>query len=59
MKSLDLKLRLLKESDTVLLPILPSSLSQLDLPTLRTMVSSESVCEVVWTRVSVTNSVLI
>ncbi|XP_003970200.1 tRNA wybutosine-synthesizing protein 2 homolog [Takifugu rubripes] len=48
-KCLDLNLRLLKDSaNTVLLPILPSCLSQVDLPSLRTMVSSESVCEIVW-----------
>ncbi|XP_034740152.1 tRNA wybutosine-synthesizing protein 2 homolog isoform X2 [Etheostoma cragini] len=39
---------LLKESDgTVLLPILPSCLSQLDLQSLRTMVASDVACEIV------------
>lgn len=55
-KCLDLSLRLFKESsDTVLLPILPSCLSQVDLPSLRTLMASESVCEVVWRQVTKTN----
>ncbi|XP_051276794.1 tRNA wybutosine-synthesizing protein 2 homolog isoform X2 [Dicentrarchus labrax] len=49
--SLDLSLCLLKDSDeTVLLPILPSCLSQLDLQSLRSMVSSDSACEIVWSQ---------
>lgn len=48
-KVLDLSLHLLQEAaGTVVLPIFPSCLSQLDLPSLRTMVSSENVCEIVW-----------
>lgn len=58
-KVLDLSLCLLKEpAGTVFLPILPSCLSQLDLPSLRTMVSSESVCEIVWSPVIKTNLIL-
>ncbi|XP_076595359.1 tRNA wybutosine-synthesizing protein 2 homolog [Chaetodon auriga] len=49
--ALDLSLCLLKDSNgTVLLPILPSCLSQLDLQSLRTMVASGSVCEIVWSQ---------
>ncbi|XP_044061009.1 tRNA wybutosine-synthesizing protein 2 homolog [Siniperca chuatsi] len=49
--ALDLSLCLLKDSDeTVLLPILPSCLSQLDLQSLRTMVASDSACEIVWSQ---------
>ncbi|XP_039669886.1 tRNA wybutosine-synthesizing protein 2 homolog isoform X1 [Perca fluviatilis] len=46
--ALDPSLCLLKDSDgTVLLPILPSCLSQLDLQSLRTMVASDGACEIV------------
>ncbi|XP_034037639.1 tRNA wybutosine-synthesizing protein 2 homolog [Thalassophryne amazonica] len=46
---LDCSLGLLKDSDkTVLLPILPSCVSQLDLQSLKT--SSSNTCEVVWSR---------
>ncbi|XP_041800495.1 tRNA wybutosine-synthesizing protein 2 homolog [Chelmon rostratus] len=49
--ALDLSLCLMKDSNgTVLLPILPSCLSQLDLQSLRTMVASGSVCEIVWSQ---------
>ncbi|XP_039975328.1 tRNA wybutosine-synthesizing protein 2 homolog isoform X2 [Xiphias gladius] len=49
--ALDLSLCLLKDSDgTVLLPILPSCLSQLDLHSLRSMVASDSACELVWSQ---------
>lgn len=44
---------LLKDSGvtgTVLLPILPSCVSQLDLQSLRTMVASDSDCEIVWSQ---------
>ncbi|CAK6964695.1 tRNA wybutosine-synthesizing protein 2 homolog [Scomber scombrus] len=52
--ALDQSLCLLKESDgTVLLPILQSCLSQLDLRFLRAMVDSESTCEVVWSQASI------
>lgn len=45
-------LYLLKDSnETVLLPILPSSLSQLDLQSLGTMVASDTACEIVWSQV--------
>ncbi|KAM7417378.1 hypothetical protein PAMA_017167 [Pampus argenteus] len=51
--ALDLSLCLLKESDgTVLLPILHSCVSQLDLQFLRAMVASESTCEIVWSQSS-------
>ncbi|XP_035016728.1 tRNA wybutosine-synthesizing protein 2 homolog [Hippoglossus stenolepis] len=47
--ALDLSLHLLKDSDgTVLLPISPSCVSQLDLHSLRSMVASGSTCELVW-----------
>ncbi|KAM8733199.1 tRNA wybutosine-synthesizing protein 2 homolog isoform 1-T1 [Acanthopagrus schlegelii] len=47
--ALDLSLCLQNESaGKVLLPILPSCLSQLDLQTLRTVVASDSACEIVW-----------
>ncbi|GLD70374.1 tRNA wybutosine-synthesizing protein 2 homolog [Lates japonicus] len=49
--ALDLSLCLLKESDgTVLLPILPSCLSQLDLQSLRSTVASDNTCEIVWSQ---------
>ncbi|XP_042349314.1 tRNA wybutosine-synthesizing protein 2 homolog isoform X2 [Plectropomus leopardus] len=49
--ALDLSLSLLKDSGgTVLLPILPSHLPQLDLQSLRTTVASDSVCEIVWSQ---------
>lgn len=51
--ALDLSLCLLKDSGvtgTVLLPILPSCVSQLDLQSLRTMVASDSDCEIVWSQ---------
>ncbi|XP_035525635.1 tRNA wybutosine-synthesizing protein 2 homolog [Morone saxatilis] len=49
--SLDLSLCLLKDSDeTVLLPISPSCLWQLDLQSLRSMVSSDCACEIVWSQ---------
>ncbi|XP_022615977.1 tRNA wybutosine-synthesizing protein 2 homolog isoform X1 [Seriola dumerili] len=49
--ALDLNLCLLKNSDgTVLLPILPSCLSQLDLHSLRSRVASDSACEIVWSQ---------
>ncbi|XP_040903813.1 tRNA wybutosine-synthesizing protein 2 homolog [Toxotes jaculatrix] len=49
--ALDLSLCLLKDSDgTVLLPILQSCLSHLDLNSLRSMVSSDSACEIVWSQ---------
>ncbi|KAG7224755.1 hypothetical protein INR49_013467 [Caranx melampygus] len=49
--ALDVTLRLLKDSDgTVLLPILPSHLSLLDLPSLRSSVASGGTCEIVWTQ---------
>ncbi|KAI3351600.1 hypothetical protein L3Q82_020439, partial [Scortum barcoo] len=49
--ALDKSLCLLKDSDeTVLLPILPSSLSQLDLQSLRNTVASDSTCEIVWSQ---------
>lgn len=49
--ALDLNFCLLKESnETVLLPILPSRLSQLDLQSLRNMVLSDSACEIVWSQ---------
>ncbi|XP_053180054.1 tRNA wybutosine-synthesizing protein 2 homolog [Scomber japonicus] len=52
--ALDQSLCLLKELDgTVLLPILQSCLSQLDLRFLRGMVASESTCEVVWSQASI------
>uniref|UniRef100_UPI0037E943A9 tRNA wybutosine-synthesizing protein 2 homolog n=1 Tax=Semicossyphus pulcher TaxID=241346 RepID=UPI0037E943A9 len=48
--ALDLSLCLLKDLDeTVLLPILPSCLSQLNLQSLRNMVASEP-CEIVWSQ---------
>ncbi|XP_044219075.1 tRNA wybutosine-synthesizing protein 2 homolog [Thunnus albacares] len=51
--ALDQSLCLLKESDgTVLLPILQSYLSQLDLQFFRAMVASESTCEIVWSQAS-------
>ncbi|CAJ1058878.1 tRNA wybutosine-synthesizing protein 2 homolog isoform X1 [Xyrichtys novacula] len=47
--ALDLNFCLLKDSDeTVLLPILPSCLSQLDLQSLRNIVSPDSALEIVW-----------
>lgn len=50
---LDLTLCLLKEPDgTVLLPILPSCLSQLDLQSLKTVVPSDGACELVWSQVN-------
>ncbi|XP_068596623.1 tRNA wybutosine-synthesizing protein 2 homolog [Brachionichthys hirsutus] len=46
---LDPSFRLLKDSDeTILLPLLPSRLSQLDLQSLGAIVGSESTCEIVW-----------
>ncbi|KAM9356564.1 tRNA wybutosine-synthesizing protein 2 homolog [Symphorus nematophorus] len=49
--ALDLSLCLLKNPDeTVLLPILTSCLSQLDLRSLRTVVASDSACEIVWSQ---------
>uniref|UniRef100_A0A3Q3VK76 tRNA wybutosine-synthesizing protein 2 homolog n=1 Tax=Mola mola TaxID=94237 RepID=A0A3Q3VK76_MOLML len=51
--ALDLSLCLLKDSDeTVLLPILPSYLSQLDLLSLGAMVASNSACKIVWSQVN-------
>ncbi|XP_062249058.1 tRNA wybutosine-synthesizing protein 2 homolog isoform X1 [Platichthys flesus] len=51
--ALDLRMRLLKDSDgTVLLPISPSCVSQLDLHSLRSMVASDSLCELVWRQVN-------
>ncbi|XP_049440959.1 tRNA wybutosine-synthesizing protein 2 homolog [Epinephelus fuscoguttatus] len=49
--ALDLNLCLLKDSDgTVLLPILPSCLPELDLQSLKSMVASDSACEIVWSQ---------
>lgn len=49
---LDLSLCLVKDSDeTVLLPILSSSLPQLDLQSLKTMLASDTACEIVWSEV--------
>ncbi|XP_008273943.1 tRNA wybutosine-synthesizing protein 2 homolog isoform X2 [Stegastes partitus] len=49
--ALDLSLCLVKDSEgTILLPILPSCLSQLDLQSLRTMVASDRACEIVWSQ---------
>uniref|UniRef100_A0A3Q0S1J3 tRNA wybutosine-synthesizing protein 2 homolog n=1 Tax=Amphilophus citrinellus TaxID=61819 RepID=A0A3Q0S1J3_AMPCI len=49
--ALDLSLSLVKDSDgTVLLPILPTCLSQLDLQSLKTTVASDSACEIVWSK---------
>ncbi|XP_029917683.1 tRNA wybutosine-synthesizing protein 2 homolog [Myripristis murdjan] len=49
--ALDLRFRLQRDSDgTVLLPVSPSCLSQVDLQTLRRSVASESVCEIVWSQ---------
>ncbi|XP_029368733.1 tRNA wybutosine-synthesizing protein 2 homolog isoform X2 [Echeneis naucrates] len=49
--AVDLTLCLLKETDgTVLLPILPSCLSQLDLQSLRSKVAADSYCEIVWSQ---------
>ncbi|XP_031592294.1 tRNA wybutosine-synthesizing protein 2 homolog [Oreochromis aureus] len=49
--ALDLSLSLVKDSDgTVLLPILASCLSQLDLQSFRTTVASDDACEVVWSK---------
>ncbi|KAM9849680.1 tRNA wybutosine-synthesizing protein 2 homolog [Aulostomus maculatus] len=48
---LDQNLCFMKETDgTVLLPILKSCLSQLDLPAIRAMVASERTCEIVWSQ---------
>lgn len=50
--ALDVTLCLLKDSDgTVLLPIVPSHLSLLDLPSLRSSLASDGTCEIVWTQV--------
>ncbi|XP_022070307.2 tRNA wybutosine-synthesizing protein 2 homolog [Acanthochromis polyacanthus] len=47
--ALDLSLCVVKDSEgTVLLPILPSCLSELDLQSLRTLLASDSACEIVW-----------
>lgn len=47
---LDQSLSLVKDSDgTVLLPVLPSSLSQLDLQSLRNSVASD--CDLIWSQV--------
>ncbi|XP_070769814.1 tRNA wybutosine-synthesizing protein 2 homolog [Enoplosus armatus] len=49
--ALDLSLCLLKDSGgTVLLPILSSCLSQVDLQSLRAMVAPDSACEIVWSQ---------
>uniref|UniRef100_A0A8D3AQ02 tRNA wybutosine-synthesizing protein 2 homolog n=1 Tax=Scophthalmus maximus TaxID=52904 RepID=A0A8D3AQ02_SCOMX len=49
--ALDLSLRLLKDSDgTVLVPILPSCLSQLDLLSLRATAAADGACEIVWSQ---------
>ncbi|XP_019936806.2 tRNA wybutosine-synthesizing protein 2 homolog [Paralichthys olivaceus] len=49
--ALDPSLNLLKDPDgTVLLPISPSCVSQLDLHSLRSMVASDSTCELVWSQ---------
>ncbi|KAG7517654.1 hypothetical protein JOB18_013498 [Solea senegalensis] len=49
--ALDLSLRLLKDPDgTVLLPIQPSCLSQLDLHSFRDTLPPDSACEIVWSR---------
>lgn len=51
--ALDLSLCLLKNSNgTVLLPILPSCLTQLDLLSLKTVVPTDDACELVWSQVS-------
>lgn len=48
-----MSLSLLKDSEeTVLLPVLQSSLSQLDLLSLGAIVSSDSACEIVWNQVN-------
>ncbi|KAM3867378.1 tRNA wybutosine-synthesizing protein 2 homolog [Diretmus argenteus] len=48
---LDLSFCLHKDSDgTVLLPILPSCLPQLDLQTLKNRLASNGVCEIVWSQ---------
>ncbi|XP_029020774.1 tRNA wybutosine-synthesizing protein 2 homolog isoform X2 [Betta splendens] len=48
---LDVTLCLVKDSDgTVLLPIAPSRLSQLDLHSLQTVVPSDGPCELVWSQ---------
>ncbi|XP_028272226.1 tRNA wybutosine-synthesizing protein 2 homolog isoform X2 [Parambassis ranga] len=49
--ALDLSLGLVGDSDgTVLLPILPSCLSQLDLQSFRTTAGSDYACEIVWSQ---------
>ncbi|XP_041652899.1 tRNA wybutosine-synthesizing protein 2 homolog [Cheilinus undulatus] len=49
--ALDMNSCLLKNSDeTVLLPIIPSCLTQLDLQSLRSMVASDSFCEIFWSQ---------
>ncbi|XP_071772227.2 tRNA wybutosine-synthesizing protein 2 homolog [Centroberyx gerrardi] len=49
--ALDLSFCLQKDCDgTVLLPILPSCLSQLDLQSLQNRVASNSICEIVWSQ---------
>ncbi|KAM3613327.1 uncharacterized protein V6R79_024241 [Siganus canaliculatus] len=49
--ALDCTLCFLKDSsETVLLPVVVSCLAQLDLPSLRAMVASDSTCELVWSQ---------
>ncbi|KAM7000273.1 tRNA wybutosine-synthesizing protein 2 homolog [Tautogolabrus adspersus] len=49
--ALDMSLCLMRDSDeTVLLPIVPSCLSHVDLQSLRSMVASDNACEVVWSQ---------
>uniref|UniRef100_A0A672JDP1 tRNA wybutosine-synthesizing protein 2 homolog n=2 Tax=Salarias fasciatus TaxID=181472 RepID=A0A672JDP1_SALFA len=49
--ALDLSLCLVKEADgSVLLPILPSCLSQLDLQSLSRMLASDKGCQIVWSQ---------